>query len=389
MSRLHMYLTTVAATVCGLLTACIPPTPHFEFVLGATATANEPAVGLGPDTESPLWDAVQHGTVQLTAFVGAGSTKPIFNQDMSVYYDKDAGEIEQADKDHLSSGYTENMKGVHAALDGAASNQNQLDLLGLLGTMARRSGPATLLVYSSGLQTSGLLDLRGWGSDLDVAGTVDSLDPKDLPVLTDKHVIFFGLGEVAGPQRPLTERMLKDVDDLWLGVCRKAGGTCEIGRRNAGGGAPHSTVAVPTIPVPTLGPLPKWVPGEPTIIPLPNGIIFQKNTADFQDGAEAYLHTLVPSFLPGDGSVPVRATAIGHTATWGPYDTAVTLSKQRARRVVDYLVANGVDANLFTVVDGVGYDHPLIPDLDASGHLLPGHAERNRTVELTVTRIRS
>jgi outer membrane protein OmpA-like peptidoglycan-associated protein len=146
---------------------------------------------------------------------------------------------------------------------------------------------------------------------------------------------------------------------------------------------------VPAIPVPTLGAVPRWVPGEPITIPLPNGIIFRKDTADFQGGAEAYLRTLVPSFLPGDGSVPVRATAVGHTATWGPHDSAVTLSKQRARRVVDFLVANGVLGNLFAVVDGVGYDHPLIADLDASGQLLPGPAERNRTVELTVTRIRS
>lgn len=389
MTRLHACLASILAVTCGLLTACVQPTPHTNIVLGGTATANEPAFGLGPDKESPIWDAVQKGTVQLTAFVGASSTEAAYEADLSVYYDKGIGEVESADQQHLADGYAENMKGVHAALDGAASKQNQLDLLGLLGKMAQTSGPATLLVYSSGLQTTGLLDLRAWGSDLDVKGTIDRLDAKDLPVLADKHVIFFGLGEVAGPQTPLTERMLKDVRELWLGVCGKAGGDCELGQRPSSGGPPTATVPVPTIPVPALGPIPQWEPGKPIDIPLPNGIIFEKDKAVFQSGAEQFLRTLVPNFLPDGVSVPVRATAIGHTATFGPHDSAVDLSKRRARRVVDALVADGVDRALFTTVDGVGFDRPLIRDIDASGHLIPDAAERNRTVELTVTRFRS
>jgi OOP family OmpA-OmpF porin len=401
MKRLSVRL-TMFVVLSGLLVGCgsssgspehdQPSTtnPRTRMVLGATATANEPAVGLGPEL-SPVWDAVQKGTVDLTAFIGSASEQPVVHKDVSVYYDEATKEVD-TDPARLAEGYAENMKPVREALARAASTQPVLDLLSLLAVMARTPGPATLLVYSSGLQTTGLLDLRGWGSELDVVATVDRLPLDQLPDLTGKRVVFIGLGQVAGPQHRLTEKMRTDVRDLWLRVCRTAGGDCDPTVLPSTGGPPRSTVAVPTIPVPSLGPVTMWGDldtGQETRILLPNGVFFRKNTAEFLPGAEQTLLGMVHYFLPDATSVPVRATVVGHTATHGSRETSITLSVQRAHRVVDTLVSAGVDPTVFTSVEGVGFDRPLVPDLDGNGLLVPEAAEQNRTVELTVTRVRS
>lgn len=366
--------------------------PQARFVLGATATANEPAPALTSEEIQPVQEAVKHGTVQLTAFVGSATERPAFTRDMSVYYDVGTKEID-TDPGRLAQGFDENLKWVRADLAAAAGNQPNLDLLGLLGVLAHTPSPATLLVHSSGLQTTGLLDLRGTGSDLAVAATLAGLPQDQLPDLTGKRVVFVGLGQVAGPQQPLTERMRAAVRELWLAVCRKAHGDCAPTPLQADGGAPLSKVAVPTIPVPVLPAVTKTgapETGQVTTIPLPSGIFFQPDTAEFLPGAEQKLRDLAGYFRADAGMVPVSATSVGHTATSGAAGRARTLSKQRAQRVVDVLVAAGVRRALFDHhIDGVGFDQPLARDRDAEGTFLPEAAELNRTVVLTVTRIGS
>ncbi|MFJ1768431.1 OmpA family protein [Amycolatopsis sp. NPDC088138] len=365
--------------------------PQSRFVIGATATANEPAVTLGSAETGQIRDAVSQGKVQLTAFVGSATDHAVLNRDMSVYYDVDTKELDK-DPGRLQQGFDDNLKPVTAKLRTAAGNQSNLDLLGLLGVLAHTPSPATLFVHSSGLQTASLLDLRGPGSDLDVAATVAALPQDQLPDLTGKRVVFVGLGQVAGPQQRLTELMRADVRDLWLSVCRKAHGTCDPTVLPTDGGAPGSKVVVPTIPVPALVPVTKsgdLKTGQVTTIALPNGVLFRRESADFLPDAERQLRAMVGYFQPDATTVPIAATAIGHTAHYGKAPGARTLSKQRARRVVDVLVAAGVRGSLFDGadrVDGVGFDRPVVPDLDAAGHLIAEAAEQNRTVILTVTR---
>lgn len=365
--------------------------PQSRFVIGATATANEPAVTLAPTETGQIRDAVSQGKVQLTAFVGSATDHAVLNRDMSVYYDVDTKEIDK-DPGRLQDGFDDNLKPVTTKLDTAAGTQPNLDLLGLLGILAHTPSPATLFVHSSGLQTTGMLDLRGPGSDLDVAATISALPQDQLPDLTGKQVIFVGLGQVAGPQQRLTERMRANVRDLWLSVCRTAHGTCDRTVLPADGGAPASKVVVPTIPVPALVPVTKsgdLKSGQVTTIPLPNGILFRRESAEFLPGAEQQLRAMVGYFRPDATTVPIAATAIGHTASYGKAPGARALSKQRAKHVVDVLVAAGVRGSLFDgvdSVDGVGFDRPVVPDLDAAGHLIPEAAEQNRTVILTVTR---
>ncbi len=353
---------------------------HENFVVGATATANEPAVSLSGAASDPVLAAVKRGTVQLSAYVGSSVTSPLIDEDISVYYDKGNGEI-ATDEGVLNDGFKEKMAPVRAKLEAAAAVEPQLDLLRLLGGLAKVPSPSTLLVFSSGLQTTGPLDLRGMGSEINVEATVQKIDKADLPSLQGKKVVFIGLGQGEGPQPQLTERMQSSVRDLWLKVCTKADGKCEA--RGAVGGKPIATTPVPTIPVP--GQPSVVVTGSTTKIELPSGALFEPDLASFLPEAPAMLNEIAHHFRPNATEVPVEATAVGHTATWGGRAGAITTSRERAEQVVNFLVGTGVDRALFRQVDGVGFDIPVVPDLDATGALMPAAAERNRTVVLTVT----
>lgn len=356
--------------------------PDTRIVLGATATANEPAVTLPDALTEAARDAVSRGIVQLTAYAGSTSAKPVLERDISVYYNKAEREI-AGDQQSLQDGFERNIEPVRTKLTEVQSTTPELDLLGLLGVLAKTPSPATLFVQSSGLQTTGMLDMRAVGSELDVERTLAKIDPDRLPDLSGKKVVFIGLGQEAGPQPRLTESMQRRVRELWVKVCEKAHGECDPTVHNTTGGKPRSTTPVPTIPV--IADETVVVSGAVTTVTLPTGALFEPESAVFLDGAPLVLNGVVHHFRAAPGVEPVSATAVGHTATWGEKEGAVTTSKQRASKVVDYLVGTGVERALFQQIDGVGYTPPLFPDLDAAGQLIPEAAEKNRTVVLTVT----
>lgn len=318
-----------------------PIPPHTTFLIGATATANEPAVDMHDDNLKVVRDAVGRGTADVLGFVGSATDQPVVRKDVSVYYDESTKELE-TDQGRLDTGYQDHMAPVREKMAASASTQSQLDLLALLGDMAHTTGPATMLVYSSGLQTTGLLDLRGWGSDLNVDATVEGLPQNKLPDLTGKHVIFIGLGQVAGPQQQLPPEMYSAVQDLWIKVCRKAHGDCEPLVQRSSGGPPLSKVQVPVIPVPshpTVTVFGDPAAGQTVRILLPNGVFFHKESADFLPGADQALRSMTQYFRSDATTVARSATAVGHTAKSGPHDGAIDLSKKRACRVVDALAA--------------------------------------------------
>jgi outer membrane protein OmpA-like peptidoglycan-associated protein len=381
-------------------TACQPPskdTYTSRFVIGATATPNEPAAQLETGELDMIRSAVEKGTTDLTGYVGAGTNEPFFDQDMSVYYDQKAGETD-TDPARLRAGFKKNSELAQAAFAKAVGTERQLDLLGLLGVLAGTPGRAVLLVHSSGLQTTGLLDLRAQGSDLDVPGTLERLrqQRRELPSLACKEVVFVGLGDVRVPQTKLTEGMRKSVRDLWMGVCQLAGADeCHPDVLQATGGDPIARTPVPTVPVPSLGNVVEG--GDPPgpgsgrdpghiRLALPSGVYFTPETAEFLPGAAAGITEVVRRLDLEHWDIE-HVLLVGHCATKRPAASARTLSKLRARKVADALMAKGVDPRIIQVT-GVGYDQPIVPDLDRAGHLIPAAAERNRTVVLTVTRRR-
>lgn len=388
------YLGVVALIVLALpVVGCSKGTQQATIHIGVTATANEPAPGLTPEAEKSLRRAMTAGETNLFVYQSKlNSASLMFEKDISVRRGGPEGDLEHDEK-LRAAGMANTLRGLNNELAGVTGDSGQLDLFGLLGDLGRVPGPAVLVLHSSGLQTTGELDLTRFGSDIDVTATIDALPVDALPDLTGKQVLFTGLGQVAGPQEPLREPMRRAVEDLWLGVCRKFhAAECASDPSPVGTAGPASTVPVPVVPVPAADhrvvPDPSHGQGEPAEpggtpeeieVQLPCAILFEPHTDVLADGAEDELRRLLPHFGPG-----TTATAIGHTATFGPRDSSIELSRRRSRKVVDILTGLGVSPAAFTTVDGVGFDEPIVPDLDGDGNLIPEAAEKNRTVVLTL-----
>jgi outer membrane protein OmpA-like peptidoglycan-associated protein len=73
-----------------------------------------------------------------------------------------------------------------------------------------------------------------------------------------------------------------------------------------------------------------------------------------------------------------RIHIIGHTDSVGDYTYNVNLSRERAERVADYLIARGVTERQIVQVGGVGPDQPIATNDTEEGRAL------NRRVEVIV-----
>ena len=121
--------------------------------------------------------------------------------------------------------------------------------------------------------------------------------------------------------------------------------------------------------------------------PPPPVVMYEKTTMstsalfDFdsdvlKEEGKVALHALGDDIKAKSGKV-VDIDIIGHTDSTGPEDYNQGLSERRAQSVADYLVAEGIDANIIDV-SGEGESNPI-----ASNDTREGRAE-NRRVDVNV-----
>lgn len=106
---------------------------------------------------------------------------------------------------------------------------------------------------------------------------------------------------------------------------------------------------------------------------LQGGVGFAINSTEISPEAAKVLDIGV-SILARDLSVAMTVT--GHTDATGPDDLNQTLSEERARSVVDYMVSAGIEPQRLTAV-GKGESEPIAPNTDPAGRAV------NRRVEFT------
>ena len=72
-----------------------------------------------------------------------------------------------------------------------------------------------------------------------------------------------------------------------------------------------------------------------------------------------------------------KLTIVGHTDNVGNPDSNLSLSKNRAQAVVDYLTQKGIPSNRFQLIDGKGQNEPVADNNSESGKA------KNRRVVVT------
>jgi len=106
---------------------------------------------------------------------------------------------------------------------------------------------------------------------------------------------------------------------------------------------------------------------------LQGGVGFAINSTEISPEAAKVLDIGV-SILARDLSVGM--TVIGHTDATGPDDLNQTLSEERARSVIEYMVSAGIEPERLTA-EGKGESEPIAPNSDPAGRAV------NRRVEFT------
>lgn len=247
---------------------------------------------------------------------------------------------------------------VTRAVAATQATRAGLDLLGGLADAVRGVQPGTLIVVSDGLSTAGGLDLRQVGWHAVATQVAARLHARDLlPNLTGWHVLFTGLGEVAGDQPPLPNPQRDTLVGYWRAICRAAGAaSCDIDQTRLPPTKPLATAAMPVVPVPdvssVVGPH-----GEVTTTVSDGALGFTGDSAVIRPAARDLLRSLAPAIVGRLADHPDVVVRVRGYAADPPGSTdggRTALATERARVVATALVAELAAAGLPNRVTATG-----------------------------------
>ncbi len=336
-------LAAVLLAVC--VSACGPSAAPQTMIIAATATANEPAPGLSADIVQMLQSAGAASTRATAYVVAPGTGQPTI---IPLTPHRSDGQVDFGPT--RSQVLAANVAAVQRAV-GREAAQGPFDLLNTMAAATRvTSPPATLIVISSGLSTSGGLDLRQVGWDASPQSVVAQLKARGLlPSLSGYRVVFSGLGDTSGPQPALPLPQRTWLIALWMAVCRASGATsCAVDDMTRPDPPSDSTVPVPVVPVPTVtsvrGP-------SGTSVTLPDSLLFSLNSATLLPTADSVLQAVAEQARHQHLRVSItgHASPDGGTAAYN-----IALSTRRAIAVRNRLVALGLPVDQIATVTGVG-----------------------------------
>lgn len=321
------------------------PTPD-KIAVAASATANEPEPVLAAGDQALLSAAAADSTNAVGYVVNANTGQPAT---VSLTPRRPDGQVEYGPR--RSTLIAQNVDQVQRLLSDQAATR-PFDLLSLIGAAVRvTSPPATLLVLSSGLSTTGAFDLRqvGWAANpSDVATELRQTGL--LPRLAGWKVVFSGLGDTAGrqPSLPLPEQTT--LTAYWMAICHAAdAASCSTDDTTRPDPAPRSITPVPVVPIPAVVSI--TGPHGATGISVPTEEFFAFASAQLLPGANAILGPIAARARAGHQLVSITgyASPDGGTAAYND-----ALSAARAQAVEARLFALGVPSNQITHVTGAG-----------------------------------
>ncbi|WP_157227309.1 OmpA family protein [Nocardia asiatica] len=345
------------------------------ITIAATATSAEPRAALPDSLGTELTDMAKRSkrTGDATVHIMSSATGDITMKDLTPL--RPNGQVQHATAD-ADRQITASLRKLDDSVANAQADQPGLNLLALLDRASQL--PGDLHIVSSGISTVAPIDLRvtGWNAKPD--SVIDSIAQQGrLPTLKGRHVTFHGLGIAGGSQPGLPPFARTLVEQLWTGICQRAGAaTCIVAHDTPSAAAPVATMPVPVVPVPdaiTEGGCPVWASlNDQTLHFVPDSPVLPANADD-------QLRPIVDAVSRCNfRSIDVT----GHIADTGTGDTRNNLSERRAHAMADRLVALGLPSALLGTVSGHDAREPVIPNF-TDGRFDEAKAQQNRRVELT------
>ena len=347
----HVAVAALAAAaallgLAGCMNGAAKAGPAGGIVIAATATANEPAPALSSANVALLEMAGESSTSAVAYIVNPATGQPA---PLPLTPKRANGQVEYGPR--RSQLLAQNLSRIGSQIGDQAAT-GPFDLLTTMLDASRvTSPPATMLLLTSGVTTSGGFDLRqvGWAKP-PASAAADLKQHGLLPDLSGWAVIFSGLGETAGRQAALPLPQQTTLASYWLAICHAAGAAaCRVDYSPRPIRPSRSTVPVPVVPVPAVQSITGPHGEQHSIVPA--DLLFAFGSATLLPGAGSYLAPIAARAGAGSFSVSItgQASPDGGTASYN-----LRLSALRAQAVQRRLIMLGLPARQITQVNGIG-----------------------------------
>ena len=368
---------------CALPARAVTPSGGDRVVVVVSGTANEPRPAVTDAVRAVLRDAANSGNVSQQ---GSGKSSVVLvsaadggdRRSVVLTPRRADGSLEHG----LSrpSLIDRNVTSAADTISATAAGKTGLDLLAGISDAVRGVPAGTLVVDSSGLGTAGAFDLRqvGWAAD-PAAIAAQLAAAGQLPRLAGWHVLFAGLGSVAGVQPPLPAPARDRLAAYWQAICRAAGAAaCDVDQSRVPAEPSRATVPTPVVPVPGVtsvtGPR-----GEVTTTVSDAALGFAGDSAVLSESARDLLRSLAGSITAGRGNAPVTVRGFAADPPGSTDAGRRELAEQRARAVAGALT----EAGLTQRVDATGTGTQPGVTAVTGGRFDEAAAARMRRVEIT------
>lgn len=245
-----------------------------------------------------------------------------------------------------------------------------------------------IVVYSTGVQTTGLIDMTKFNilssSKETVNEVVEQLSAKQaLPNLDGITIDWYNLNQVSGEQKQLTAEMKANNEYLWGTLIAKAGGKVDFKSDNAtADDRTNYDVGVSVVPVTEDSLNIEEYNKDSSVVFTTDEIAFKSDSVEFVDEEQAsQAVTKIINYMLYNKDYNLLLAA--STATVPPQNKCESFSKKRAEAVKSLIISrsnNQIDSSRITTI-GMGYENPYhVSDTSKNGSLIEEKAKQNRAV---------
>ncbi len=243
-----------------------------------------------------------------------------------------------------------------------------------------------IVVYSTGVQTTGLIDMTKFNilssSKETVNEVVEQLSAKQaLPNLDGITIDWYNLNQVSGEQKELTAEMKANNEYLWETLIAKAGGKVDFKSDNATAtDMTNYDVGVSAVPVIEDSLNIEEYNKDSSVVFTTDEIAFKSDSVEFVDEKQAsQAVTKIINYMINNKDYNLLLAA--STATVPPQNKCESFSKKRAEAVKSLIISRSdIDSSRITTI-GMGYENPYhVSDTNKNGSLIEEKAKQNRAV---------
>lgn len=362
-------------------------TSNTVYIVGRHANAQPPAINIST-IESSVQSAIENNTL-LSVIELDGS--PTVEKDNRFTFNLKKNVSSTIKKKYVSKMTNK----VIECFDNLTPKVAEVDILKAIEIAANELNSSDantdyakhIVVYSTGVQTTGLIDMTKFNilsSKETVDEAIEQLSAKQaLPNLEGITIDWYNLNQVAGEQKELTAEMKANNEYLWGTLIAKVGGKVDFKSDNAtAADKPNYDIAVSVVPVTEDSLNIEEYNKDSSVVFTTDEIAFKSDSVEFVDEEQAsQAVTKIINYMLYNKDYNLLLAA--STATVPPQNKCESFSKKRAEAVKSLIISrsnNHIDSSRITTI-GMGYENPYhVSDTSKNGSLIEEKAKQNRAV---------